>query len=103
MRTRLLAGVAALGVAGAGYVVWAHGESETTFCTTEGLITPNGGLYGRSHSRGCQFVDDDGNLVTEFSDGRPLCYVVIGGDKEGGNGVVDCDDAASGLEVRRPS
>lgn len=61
-------------------------DPEETFCTAEGLIGPHGEVYGRSASRGCQFVDSDGDLLRQASDGEPLCY----GGREN-LAVVPCD------------
>lgn len=61
-------------------------DPEEIFCTAEGLIGPNGEMHGRSTSQGCQFVDDEGNLVTQTIDRKPLCY---GGHKN--MGIVPCD------------
>jgi hypothetical protein len=102
MRIGLLAGVAALGLVGAGVVVVANKEPESRFCYADALIGPNGEIYGRGGD--CQFVDEDGNLVTRFADGRPLCYAVIKGSDawdEGGT-TVDCDNPGPGMEARRP-
>jgi len=61
-------------------------DPEEIFCTAEGLIGPNGEVHGRSTSRGCQFVDAEGNLLRQTRDGEPLCY---GGHEN--KGVVPCD------------
>jgi hypothetical protein len=34
--------------------------TEERFCTTEGLIGPNGHIYGRDPNHGCKFVDENG-------------------------------------------
>jgi hypothetical protein len=97
----VVAGLAVSGLAAAG-VVAATTEPEVSFCTADALIGPNGESYGRRHPD-CQFVDDDGELVTTFADGQPLCYVVAPADSSASGGpVVDCDDPGPGLEVRRP-
>lgn len=70
------------------------GEEEV-FCTAEAIIYPDGELYGRSGTEGCQFVDADGSLLEVTQDGDPLCY-----DRRyrGPDGravtpmIVDCDD-----------
>lgn len=103
MRARwVVAGLAVSGLAAAG-VVAATTEPEVSFCTADALIGPNGESYGRRHPD-CQFVDGDGNLVTSFADGRPLCYVVSPTDSSSASSgqVADCDDPGPGLEVRRP-
>jgi len=93
--------VALLGAAGAVYAIYGQ-DPEESFCTADALIGPNGETYGRRHPD-CQFVDDDGNLVTEFGDGRALCYVVSTTDSSDYRGqVADCDNPGPGVEVRRP-
>jgi hypothetical protein len=32
-------------------------------CPADGLIGPDGQIYGRSPDKGCQFVDENGNVV----------------------------------------
>ena len=96
----MAAGLAGLALAATGAVV-ALDEPETSFCTADGLIGPNGEMYGRRHPD-CQFVDDDGNLVTELSDGRQLCYVVPTESSGYRGQIADCDNPGPGLEVRRP-
>jgi hypothetical protein len=59
--------------AGGAYLVAADEPTET-FCTTEAMIGPEGKSYGRSHDHGCQFVDEDGELVLTLSTGEPICY-----------------------------
>lgn len=61
-------------------------DTEEVFCTAEGLIGADGEVYGRSGSRGCQFVDRDGDLLTQTSEGEPLCY-----DGQANMAVVPCD------------
>jgi hypothetical protein len=97
----VVAGLAVSGLATAGIVATTY-EPEVSFCTSDGLIGPNGELFGRRHPD-CQFVDGDGNLITAFADGRPLCYAVsptAGSDDHAR--VTDCDSPEPGLEVRRP-
>lgn len=103
MRAWLIGVVLVLGLAGAGYASVRNDEPEKRFCNADGLRGPNGEMYGRSGDD-CQFVDDHGNLVTEFRDGRPLCYAVVAGSDawDGGGTIADCDNPGPGLEVRRP-
>jgi hypothetical protein len=58
-------------------------------CTSEALIGPDGKLYGRALDQGCQFVDEDGNLVTHLQNGQPLCY------RAESREVVDCREPGS--------
>ena len=92
--------VALLGVSAVGYAIYSQ-EPEESFCTADALIGPNGEMYGRRMSD-CQYVDDDGNLVTEFSDGRELCYVVPTDSSASRGQAADCDNPGPGVEVRRP-
>lgn len=62
-------------------------DAEEIFCTAEGLIGPDGEVYGRSTSQVCQFVDGEGSLLRQTIDGEPLCY---GGHKD--MGIVPCDE-----------
>lgn len=68
---------------------------EEVFCTAEAMLYPDGESYGRSGSRGCQFVESDGSLLEVTADGEPLCY---DGRYEGADGqsvmplIVDCDE-----------
>jgi hypothetical protein len=56
-------------------LVWTAVAYDTkTGCTHEGLMGPDGATYGRSEDRGCQFVDDNGDLAIELRDGTPICY-----------------------------
>ena len=95
-----MAGLGAVALAAAGIAVTAD-EPEASFCTADGLIGPNGELYGRRHPD-CQFVDAEGELVTEFRDGRDLCYVVPADGRNSLGQTADCDNAGPGVEVRRP-
>lgn len=38
-------------------------DPQQQFCTAEGRIGPNGEIYGRDPTQGCQFVDEDGNVL----------------------------------------
>ena len=96
----MAAGLAVVALSAAGIVV-ASDAPEASFCTANALIGPNGESYGRRHPD-CQFVDDDGKLVTEFGDGRELCYVVPTDSTDYRGQVADCDNPGSGFKVRRP-
>ena len=74
MRRGLIVLIAAAVLCGAGLVWLASGEPTETFCTAEGFIGPENKSYGRSSDHGCQFVDDEGELITELRDGTPICY-----------------------------
>ncbi|MFZ6002477.1 MAG: hypothetical protein ACOYXM_00955 [Actinomycetota bacterium] len=102
MRARWVAAGVAVAALAAASLVMASDEPETSFCTADGLLGPNGETYGRRHPD-CRFVDDYGNLITTFADGRPLCYAVPAraDDDQYGRGPVDCDDPGPGMEARR--
>lgn len=73
-----------------GGVVLLNREPTSTFCYADGLIGPNGELYGR-RSGDCRFVDEDGEVLTTTGRGEPLCY-------DPGMAVVDC--GAPGIEAQ---
>lgn len=75
MRSRRFGGVVlVLGLAGGVFAYTQRTDPEEVFCYSDGLIAPDGSLYGRDSDRGCQFVDADGDLVTHTATGEPICY-----------------------------
>lgn len=84
--------IALLVVAAAtGTVGWAltHDDEEPIFCHADGLLGPNGEIYGRSGDAGCRFVDENGDVITEL-DGQPVCYT-DGAELHRGD---ECDELA---------
>ena len=61
----MLAAVGLAAVAGVSYVVLDEETEAERFCTTEGRIDPEGGVYRRDPEQDCAWVDDDGNLVPD--------------------------------------
>ena len=60
--------LALLGVVVLSGSLYVHADSVdpvSTFCTTEGMLGPNGELmpYSRDGSQGCKWVDEDGDLL----------------------------------------
>lgn len=99
LATLLLLGGVAL------FAVDALGKSEESFCNADALIGPNDELFGRDGSRSCQFVDDDGDLLERFADGRPLCYEVDSESDdpaEFGSPAIDCDEPGPGKVAKPP-
>lgn len=60
-----LAAVLVSGAAVAGFVVTRNDDTEPVFCSMEGRFTLDGRIVGRSNELDCQFVDDEGNVVSE--------------------------------------
>ena len=52
-------------LSGSLYVYADSVDPVSTFCTTEGMLGPNGELmpYSRDGSQGCKWVDEDGDLL----------------------------------------
>lgn len=82
----LAAGAAAVALAGGTFIA-TRDSGETTFCSAEALIGPNGETYGRT-GPDCQFEDEDGELVTHLNNGTALCYDDV-------TQVVSCDQPGS--------
>jgi hypothetical protein len=64
-------------------------RAEERVCTSDALIGPDGKSYGRALDQGCQFVDEDGDLVTHLQNGQLLCY------RAESVQVVDCREPGS--------
>jgi hypothetical protein len=85
--------VAALAV-GALALTLFDAKPQDRVCTSEALIGPDGKLYGRAPDQGCQFVDEDGNLVTHLQNGQPLCYRAESVE------IIDCREPGSRPPLR---
>jgi hypothetical protein len=70
------------------------GKAQERVCWSDALVGPDGELYGRAHDQGCQFVDEDGNLVTHLQNGQPLCYRAESVE------IVDCREPGSRPPLR---
>lgn len=46
-----------------GLVAFVDSDDAERFCTAEGLIGENGQIYGRDPAQGCQFVDENGDVL----------------------------------------
>lgn len=84
MRVWLVIAAVVVVLAASAAVLMSRDEPEATFCTMEGMIGPEGEIFGRSTSHDCQFVDDRGDLVTTLPNGEALCY-------DQGTQIVPCD------------
>ncbi|MDA3039984.1 MAG: hypothetical protein O3C27_10750 [Actinomycetota bacterium] len=61
-RRSLIVAVLALGVAAA-LAMAVGGQGPLPICSAEGILRPDGDVYGRDPSQACAFVDDQGELV----------------------------------------
>lgn len=50
-------------IVAAAWFVGGSPNDSLPFCTAEGLVGPNGQIYGRSNEHDCRFVDEDGNVL----------------------------------------
>lgn len=97
--------VAVLAVVGAAaFFLTADEEPASTVCWAEVLSGPNGESYVRDPQRDCQFVDERGDLVVQFADGRSLCYSIDPSSAPSplGGQAVDCNNPAPGTQARPP-
>ena len=92
--------VLAVAAIGGGVAWWAADDGSEVFCTAEALRGDAGETFGRSGGR-CFFADDEGNVLTTFPNGDPLCYGWIIGQEtkatEGGDQAFSCDDPPPGV------
>ena len=92
-RWPIVAGAVGLAVlVGGGAYTYLNDEPETTFCYATGFILPNGEIADRGAN--CRLLDEDGNLLTTFNDGTPVCYSVEDGTAVAYDAVA-CEDPSA--------